>query len=44
MKEKEGNFISILLGKLGASLLANRLAGKDVIPAVEEIIKTGRNV
>lgn len=43
-KEKEDIFFSILLGALSASLSGNRLAGKGVVPAVEEIIRTGQNV
>ena len=43
-KEKEDIFFSILLGTLSASLSGNRLAGKGVVPAVEEIIRTGQNV
>ena len=43
-KEKEDFFFSILLGTLSASLSGNRLAGKGVVPAVEEIIRTGQNV
>ena len=43
-KEKEDIFFSILLGTLSASLSGNRLPGKGVVPAVEEIIRTGQNV
>ena len=43
-KEKEDIFFRILLGTLSASLSGNRLAGKGVVPAVEEIIRTGQNV
>ena len=32
-KEQKGGFLSMLLGTLGASLLGNKLAGKEVIRA-----------
>ena len=37
-KEQKGGFLSTLLGKLGASLLENNLAGKGVNRAGEEAI------
>ena len=33
-KEQKGGFLSMLLGTLGASLLANLLAGKGIVRAV----------
>ena len=41
VKEQKGGFLSILLGTLGASLLGNVLAGKDVIRAGEGKIRAG---
>ena len=38
-KEQKGDFISILLGTLGASLLGNMLPGKGVIQAGQETFK-----
>ena len=38
-KEQKGGFLSMLLGALGASLLGNMLAGKEVIRAGEETIR-----
>ena len=32
-KEKKGRFLSMLLGTLGASLLGNLLAGKEILRA-----------
>ena len=40
-KEKNGGFLSMLLGTLGASLLGNILAGKGVIRAGEGTIRAG---
>ena len=40
-KEQKGGFLSMLLGRLGASLLGNILAGKGVNRAREGIIKVG---
>ena len=33
----------MLLGILGANLLGNRLAGRDVVPAGEGTIRAGQN-
>ena len=41
VKEKKGGFFNMLLGTLGASLLGNMLAGRDVIRAVEGTIRAG---
>ena len=38
-KEQKGGFLSMLLGILGASLLANLLSGKGIIRAGEGIKK-----
>ena len=52
VKEQKGGFASILLGRLGASLLWNLLIGKGmkakipgigVMRAVEEAIRTGQD-
>ena len=32
-KEQKGGFLSMLLGTLGASLLGNNLAGKEIVRA-----------
>ena len=40
-KEQKGGFLSILLGKLGANLLGNMLAGKGVIKAGEGTTRVG---
>ena len=40
-KEQKGQFLSMLLGTLGASLLGNMLAGKAVITAGERTIRAG---
>ena len=40
-KEQIGGFLSMLLGALGASLLGNMLAGKQVIRAGEGTIRAG---
>ena len=40
-KEQNGGFLSILLGKLGASLLGNILAGKWINRAGEGSIRAG---
>ena len=40
-KEQKGGFLSMLLGTLGASLLANMLAGKVFIRAGEGTAKVG---
>ena len=40
-KEHEGEFRSILLGTLGASMLGNMLAGKGINRAGDGIIRTG---
>ena len=39
VKEQKGGFLSMLLGILGASLLGNMLAGRDVIRAGEGTIR-----
>ena len=41
VKEQKGGFLSMLLGKLGASLLGNMLAGRGVIRAGEGTIRAG---
>ena len=40
-KEQKRGFLSMLLGKLGASLLGNMLAGKGVIIAREGTARAG---
>ena len=40
-KEQNGGFLSMLLGRLGASLLGNMLAGTGVIRAGEGAIRAG---
>ena len=40
-KEQRGGFLSILLGKLGASLLGNILAGQRINRAGEGVIRAG---
>ena len=40
-KGQKGGFLSILLGKLGASLLGNMLAGKGVMRAGEGNARVG---
>ena len=40
-KEQRGEFLSILLGKLGASLLGNILAGQRINRAGEGVIRAG---
>ena len=39
--EQKGGFLSMLLGTLGASVLGNMLAGREVIRAGEGTIRTG---
>ena len=39
-KEQRGEFLSILLGTLGASLLGNLLTGKGTVRAVDGILRT----
>ena len=39
VKEQRGGFLSMLLGKLGASLLGNLLAGKGIHRAGEGIVR-----
>ena len=41
-KQKNGRFLSMLLGTLGASLLENLLTGKDTISAGEGKISAGQ--
>ena len=40
-KEQKGGFLSTLLGKLGASLIGDILAGKEINRAGEGIIRAG---
>ena len=40
-KEQKWGFLSMLLGKLGGSLLGNILAGKGIIRDGEGIVKAG---
>ena len=40
-KEQKGEFLSMLLGTLGASLLWNILAGKGINRAGERIVRAG---
>ena len=40
-KEQKGGFLSMLLGKFGASLLGNMLAGKGINGTGDGIIRTG---
>ena len=40
-KEQKGGFLSMLLGRLGASLLGNMLAGQVLIKAGEGTIRAG---
>ena len=39
--KERGGFLRMLLGRLGASLLVNLLAGKGVIPAGEGTVRAG---
>ena len=41
VKEQKGDFLNMLLGTLGASLLGNMLAGRGVIRAGEGTIRAG---
>ena len=41
VKEQKGGFLSMLLGKLGASLFGNMLAGKGINGAGEGFIRAG---
>ena len=43
-KEQKRRFLSMLLGKLGASLLGNLLTGKEVMRTGEGRIRVGQNV
>ena len=43
-KEQKRRFLSMLLGTLGASLLGNLLAGKEVMRTGEGRIRAGQNV
>ena len=43
-KERKRRFLSMLLGTLGASLLGNLLAGKEVMRTGEGRIRAGQNV
>ena len=40
-KEQRGEFLSMLLGTLGASLLGNLLSGKGMMRAGKGIIRAG---
>ena len=42
-KNKKGGFLSILLGALSASLLANLLTGKGTIKAGENTVRAGQD-
>ena len=44
VKEQKGVFLSMLLGKLGASLLGNTLKGWGVNRAGEEIVRAGYGI
>ena len=41
VKKQKGGFLSMLLGKLGASLLGNLLTGKGIHRAGEGIVRAG---
>ena len=43
-KEQKGEFLSTLLGTLGANLLGNLLTGKGTIRAGEGTVRAGENV
>ena len=43
-KEQKGEFLGMLLGTLGDSLLVNLITGKATIRAGEGIIRAGQNV
>ena len=42
-KEQKGDFLSMLLGILGASLLANLLTGKGTVRAAEDTIRASQD-
>ena len=42
VKEQKGEFLSMLLGTLGASLLGNLLAGKNTIEQVKAQVELAR--
>ena len=42
VKEQKGRFLSMLLGALGASLLGNLLAGKEIHRADEGVVRAGK--
>ena len=42
-KEQKGDFLSMLLGILGASLLANLLTGKGTVRAGEDTIRASQD-
>ena len=44
IKEQKGEFLSMLLGTLGASLLGNLLAGKGIQTAGKGILRTGEGI
>ena len=43
VRQQKGGFLSMLLGKLGASLLGNLLTGKGTIRAGEDTITEGQD-
>ena len=43
-KEPNGEFLGILLGTLGASLLGNLFTGKDAIRAGEGTVRAGKDI
>ena len=44
VKEQKGEFLSMLLGTLGASLLGNLLTGKGVFHAEKGVNKKGKGI
>ena len=44
VKEQKGEFLSMLLGTLGASLLGNLLTGKGAFHASEGVNKKGKRI
>ena len=44
VKEQKGEFLSMLLGTLGASLLGNLLRGKGVFHAVKTVNRKGKGI
>ena len=43
-KEQKGGFLSMLLGTLGASLLANLLTGKGIVRAGKGTVREGEGI